>query len=60
MISAPHAVTDIDQLQVRWFDHWLKGKDTGLLTEPPVRLFDMGGNSGAIFSLGPNSPQRFF
>ncbi|MGH9104026.1 MAG: CocE/NonD family hydrolase [Acidimicrobiales bacterium] len=24
---------------LRWFDHWLKGNDTGLLDEPPVRLF---------------------
>lgn len=23
----------------RWFDHWLKGIDTGLLDEPPVTLF---------------------
>ncbi len=38
----PEAVTNIDRLQIRWFDHWLKGKDTGLLSEPPVRLFDMG------------------
>ena len=26
----------IDQL--RWFDHWLKGKDTGIMDEPPVKL----------------------
>lgn len=38
----PAAVTRIDQLQVRWFDHWLKGRDTGLLAEPAVQLFDMG------------------
>ena len=24
---------------LRWFDHWLRGNDTGLLGEPPVRLF---------------------
>jgi putative CocE/NonD family hydrolase len=24
--------------QLRWFDHWLKGIDTGLLEEPPVKL----------------------
>lgn len=24
---------------LRWFDHWLKGNDTGFLREPPVRLF---------------------
>lgn len=24
---------------VRWFDHWLKAKDTGILKEPPLQLF---------------------
>ncbi len=24
---------------VRWWDHWLKGIDTGLLTEPPVTVY---------------------
>jgi predicted acyl esterase len=24
---------------VRWFDHWLKGTDTGMLAEPPVTVF---------------------
>jgi len=24
--------------QLRWFDHWLKGKDTGIMSEPPVKL----------------------
>ncbi|HWG60419.1 MAG TPA: CocE/NonD family hydrolase [Streptosporangiaceae bacterium] len=30
---------------LRWFDHWLKGNDTGFLAEPAVRLFmsDTGG-----------------
>lgn len=32
-------------IQVRWFDHWLKGLDTGLMDEPPVRLFVMGRNA---------------
>ncbi len=27
---------------LRWFDHWLKGNDTGFLEEPPVRLFEPG------------------
>jgi uncharacterized protein len=47
------AVTGIDQLQVRWFDHWLKGKDTGLLSESPVRLFDMGENAWRDFPSWP-------
>ena len=24
---------------LRWFDHWLKGNDTGLMAEPPVQLY---------------------
>jgi len=36
---------DIPGLHIRWFDHWLKGKDTGILNEPPVRLFVMGDNT---------------
>jgi uncharacterized protein len=35
---------DLGSLQLRWFDHWLKGIDSGLLAEPPVRLFVMGAN----------------
>ncbi len=27
---------------LRWFDHWLKGKETGVMDEPPVRLFIPG------------------
>ena len=33
---------EVRELQLRWFDHLLKGIDTGLLAEPPVRLFVMG------------------
>ena len=35
---------DWHSLQLRWFDHWLKGLDTGILQEPPVKLFVMGRN----------------
>ena len=38
------AQNPIDEIQVRWFDYWLKGKDTGLLQEPPISLFEMGSN----------------
>ena len=37
--------TDLLGLQLRWFDHWLKGIDTGLLAEPPVKVFVMGINT---------------
>ena len=35
---------------LRWFDHWLKGKDNGIEKEPKVRYYAMGavGEEGAI------------
>ena len=38
------AQNPIDEIQVRWFDYWLKGKDTGLLKGSPISLFEMGSN----------------
>jgi putative CocE/NonD family hydrolase len=35
---------DFGRVQLRWFDHWLKGIDTGMLAEAPIRLFVMGAN----------------
>ena len=35
---------DFVSLQVRWFDHWLKGIDTDMLNEAPIKLFVMGAN----------------
>ena len=34
---------DIDML-LRWYDHWLKGNDTGMMDEPPIKMFVMGAN----------------
>jgi putative CocE/NonD family hydrolase len=33
-----------DEIQLRWFDRWLKDKDNGIVDEPPVRIFVMGDN----------------
>jgi predicted acyl esterase len=30
---------------LRWFDHWLKGNDTGFLAQPPVRYFLPGAST---------------
>jgi hypothetical protein len=27
---------------IRWFDHWLKGMDNGVMEEPPIKLFIVG------------------
>jgi putative CocE/NonD family hydrolase len=35
---------DVISLQLRWFDHWLKGIDTGILNEAPIKIFVMGAN----------------
>lgn len=40
----PDAAHDFNELRLPWFDHWLKGIDTGVLDEAPVRLFVMGRN----------------
>ncbi|HEX2439297.1 MAG TPA: CocE/NonD family hydrolase [Methylomirabilota bacterium] len=38
------ALIDLHGVQRRWFDHWLKDMDTGILDEPPVKIFVMGVN----------------
>lgn len=39
-----NAVNPCDSIQLRWFNHFLKGIDTGLLDEQPVQLFELGSN----------------
>jgi len=34
----------LNDLRLAWFDHWLKGKPTGIMEQPPVRVFTMGAN----------------
>jgi len=41
-LMAHDGVADVTVDQIRWFDHWLKGDDNGIETEPPVKLFVMG------------------
>ena len=36
---------DTRQLQLRWFDHYLLGKDNGVEREPPVDVFVFGDNA---------------
>jgi len=50
LLIGPPAYLDrpLYQLQyesLRWFDHWLKGNDTGILEEPPIKLFLMGAHT---------------
>jgi putative CocE/NonD family hydrolase len=40
----PTALIDLDGYELRWFDHWLKGAENGIMMEAPVRIFLMGRN----------------
>ena len=43
---------------LRWYDHWLKGIDTGIMQEPPVTYWVMGANEwrhGADWPLAGNA-----
>lgn len=38
------AAIDSNELRLPWLDYWLKGIDSGIMTDAPVRLFVMGRN----------------
>jgi putative CocE/NonD family hydrolase len=40
-------------LTVRWFDYWLKGTETGVTREPPVRYFMMDANAWRTSDVWP-------
>ncbi|WUI01261.1 CocE/NonD family hydrolase [Spirillospora sp. NBC_00431] len=40
----PDAVVPINEVQLRWFDYWLKGERNGTGTDPAVKIFVMGAN----------------
>jgi hypothetical protein len=40
----PEAAIELHAAHLRWFDHFLKGADNGVLDEAPIRLFVMGDN----------------
>jgi putative CocE/NonD family hydrolase len=40
----PDSGVPVRRLQLQWFDQWLGGKDSPLVSAPPVRIFVMGAN----------------
>lgn len=40
----PEAEFDLPAFRLRWYDHWLKGEDNGVMDGPVVRVFLMGEN----------------
>jgi hypothetical protein len=41
----PDGLLEHPDLLLRWFDHWLKGQDTGIMDEGPIRLYILGENT---------------
>lgn len=40
----PDAQVEVRKIELRWHDHWLKGVDNAVDTDPPLRIFVMGEN----------------
>jgi putative CocE/NonD family hydrolase len=43
---------------LRWFDHWLKGVDNNVTTEPKVRIYNMGANLWRAYDSWPIKAAR--
>ena len=41
-VAADAMALGLDEIHLRWYEHWLKGEDTGMMDEPPVKIFVMG------------------
>jgi len=54
------AMSPVDRMQIRWFDQFLKGVDTGLIQEQPVCLFEMGSNIWRTFPTLPIPNQKSY
>lgn len=54
------AVSPVDEMQVRWFDLFLKGLDTGLEAESPIHWFEMGANMWHTLPIISKSNQKSY
>ncbi|MBI2854735.1 MAG: CocE/NonD family hydrolase [Chloroflexi bacterium] len=50
---------EVQDIILRWYDHWLKGNDTGYLEEPPILLFIQGINKWRYEKEWPLSATRW-
>ncbi len=55
----PNADPDLNTICLRWFDYWLKDIDTGIIDEPPVKIFVMGENVWRYENEWPLSRTRY-
>jgi putative CocE/NonD family hydrolase len=59
----PEAKVDVAALEIRWFDHWLKGQANGVDKDAPVRMFVMGVNEwrdAPTWPITGTTPTTFF
>ncbi len=59
----PTEVVDFQQMQLAWFDRFLKGIETGITTEPPVTVFVMRENrwrNEADWPIARTEPTRYY
>jgi putative CocE/NonD family hydrolase len=54
------ASNPIDELQIRWFERFLKDIDNGITNEPSVSLFEMGSNQWKGFDSWPNNSKTSY
>ncbi len=50
---------DVLDLQIRWFDHWLKGIDNAVVDRPRIRYYLMGANEWRNADTWPVAGTRF-
>ena len=58
----PKAMIDLETEYLRWLDHWLKGKQTGVLEHPLVSIFVIGAGkwlTDAVYPLSASKPTRY-
>ena len=53
-------VDNLNDLRLKWFDHYLKGMHTDVLDGPPLSIFVMGGGSGQRDLMGRISHGGFW
>jgi uncharacterized protein len=53
-----NAISPIDNMQISWFNQFLKGENTGLLDLPSVWLFEMGSNIWHSYPSIPIASQK--
>jgi hypothetical protein len=54
-----HASLDVLDLQLRWYDYWMKGIQNGVTEQPPIRYYLMGKNEWRGAEAWPLPGTRF-